>query len=183
MPRGRDYGRICFKLLHLRQPVVAAINGWCAAGGVGIALACDILMCSDDAQFYMPQLAYGYPSMPGIGALFMMYTSIAWTKDMILRRRKIDAATAERIGLVSQIVPRDDLEEEAWKAAVELARSARRYHDDAAGDDEQALAERHRHRGRDAGRTPHRHRGAQPSPTGRNARPTGRRSNARPPRA
>ena len=119
--RGRDYGRICFKLLHLRQPVVAAINGWCAAGGVGIALSCDILMCSDDAQFYIPQLAYGYPSMPGVGALFMMYTSMAWTKDMILRRRKIDAATAERIGLVSQIVPRDDLEAEAWKAALELA--------------------------------------------------------------
>ena len=51
----------------------------------------------------------------------MMYTSMAWTKDMILRRRKIDAATAERIGLVSQIVPRDELEAEAWKAAVELA--------------------------------------------------------------
>ena len=118
---GRQYGRICFKLLHLRQPVVAAINGWCSAGGVGVALACDILMASDDAQFYMPQIAYGYPSMPGVGALFTMYTSIAWTKDMILRRRKIDAATAERIGLVSQVVPREQLMDEAWKAASELA--------------------------------------------------------------
>ena len=101
--------------------MVAAINGWCAAGGLGFALCCDIQMCSDDAQFYTPQLAYGYPSMPGIGAMFMMYTSMAWTKDMILRRRKEDAATAERIGLVSQIVPKDELKAEAWKAAVDLA--------------------------------------------------------------
>jgi enoyl-CoA hydratase/carnithine racemase len=119
--QGRAYGRIIFKLLHLRQPVVAAINGWCVAGGVGIALACDILIASDDAQFYMPQIMYGYPSMPGVGALFAMYTSMAWTKDLILRRRKIDAATAERIGLITQVTPRAELLDEAWKAGRELA--------------------------------------------------------------
>ena len=109
------------KIMHMNQPVVAAINGWCVGGGVGIALACDILIAADDAIFYMPQIVYNYPSMPGVGALFSLYTSMAWTKDMILCRRKVDAVTAERIGLVSRVVPREKLMEEAWDAASKIA--------------------------------------------------------------
>ena len=109
------------KIMHMNQPVVAAINGWCVAGGVGIALACDILIAADDTVFYMPQIVYNYPSMPGPGALFALYTSMAWTKDMILCRKKVDAVTAERIGIVSRVVPREKLMEEAWDAASKIA--------------------------------------------------------------
>ena len=119
--RGRSAFEISLKLRHLNQPVVAAINGWCAAGGVGVALACDILIAADDAIFYTPQIVYNYPSMPGGGALLSIYTSMAWTKDMILCRKKVDAVTAERIGIVSRVVPREKLMEEAWDAASKIA--------------------------------------------------------------
>ena len=118
---GRAHFDIVKKIMHINQPVVAAINGWCAAGGVGFALACDILIAADDMVIYMPQIVYDYPSMPGTGALFSLYTSMAWTKDMILCRRKVDAVTAERIGLVSRVVPREKLMEEAWDAASKIA--------------------------------------------------------------
>ena len=114
-------GGMSEKIMHMNQPVVAAINGWCVAGGVGVALACDILIAADDAVFYMPQIVYNYPSMPGVGALFALHTSMAWTKDMILCRRKVDAVTAERIGIVSRVVPREKLMEEAWDAASKIA--------------------------------------------------------------
>ena len=118
---GRKYLEICEALLHLRQPIVAAINGWCAAGGLGFALCCDILIASDDAQFYNPQIAYGYPSLPGIGALLYRFTSMANTKDMILARRKVDASTAERMGIVSRVVPKAHLMNEAWDVAAKIA--------------------------------------------------------------
>ena len=51
--------RRCFQL---RQPLVAAINGWCAAGGFGFALCCDILIAGEEARFYNPQIKFGYPS-------------------------------------------------------------------------------------------------------------------------
>ena len=114
-------GGMSEKIMHMNQPVVAAINGWCVAGGVGVALACDILIAADDMVIYMPQIVYNYPSMPGVGALFALHTSMAWTKDMILCRRKVDAVTAERIGIVSRVVPREKLMEEAWDAASKIA--------------------------------------------------------------
>jgi N-methylhydantoinase A len=119
--RGRKYEQICERLLHFRQPIVAAINGWCAGGGIGFALCSDILIASEDAQFYNPQIAFGYPSLPGIGAMMLWYTSVAWTKELILARRKIDAATAERIGLVTRVVPPDRLMDEAWDVAKTMA--------------------------------------------------------------
>ena len=119
--RANSYTEICLKIMHINQPVVAAINGWCAAGGVGVALACDVLIAADDMVIYMPQIVYNYPSMPGVGALFSLHTSMAWTKDMILCRRKVDAVTAERIGIVSRVVPREKLMEEAWDAASKIA--------------------------------------------------------------
>ena len=113
--RGKRFGDICNALLHSRKPVVCAINGWCAAGGLGFALCCDIIIASEDANFYNPQLAFGYPSLPGIGALLYQFVSVAWAKDMILGARQVDAQTAERIGLVSRVVPKDRLLAEAWR--------------------------------------------------------------------
>ena len=119
--RGKRFGDVCNALLHSRKPVVCAINGWCAAGGLGFALCCDIIIASEDANFYNPQLAFGYPSLPGIGALLYQFVSVAWAKDMILGARQVDAQTAERIGLVSRVVPKDRLLAEAWETAEKLA--------------------------------------------------------------
>lgn len=117
---GRVYTEVCETLLRLRQPVVAAVNGWCAGGALGVVLSCDILIAAEDAKFYLPQIAYGYPSMPATGVLVYRFCSVAWAKDIIMARRKIDATTAERIGLVSRVVPRDRLMDEAWTVAKEL---------------------------------------------------------------
>ncbi len=119
--RGKKFEDVCEALLHARKPVVCAINGWCAAGGLGFALCCDIIIASEDAKFYNPQLAFGYPSLPGIGALLYQYISVAWAKDMILGARQVDARTAERIGLVSRVVSNNDLLSEAWSAAEKMA--------------------------------------------------------------
>ena len=119
--RGKKFADVCDALLHSRKPVVAAVNGWCAAGGLGFALCCDIIIASEDANFYNPQLAFGYPSLPGIGALLYQFVSVAWAKDMILGARRVDAQTAERIGLVSRVVPSSQLLAEAWETAEKLA--------------------------------------------------------------
>lgn len=118
---GRKYSDICEALLQLRQPLVAAINGWCAAGGFGFALCCDILIAGEDARFYNPQIKFGYPSLPGVGALLNLYTSPAVTKDIILGRRNVDAQDALRMGIVSRVVPNDRLLEEAWSVAAKMA--------------------------------------------------------------
>ena len=118
---GRIYTDICEMLLRLRQPVVAAINGWCAGGGIGLALSCDILIAADDMRIYVPQIAYGYPSLPATGVLLYRFCSAAWAKDIIMGRRKVDAATALQIGLVTRVVPQDQLMHEARQAAEGLA--------------------------------------------------------------
>jgi len=118
---GRKYSDICEALLQLRQPVVVAINGWCAAGGFGWALCCDILIAAEDAKFYNPQIKLGYPSMPGVGALLNLYTSPAVTKDIILGRRLLNAQEALDLGIVSRVVPNDQLLNEAQSVAAKMA--------------------------------------------------------------
>ena len=118
---GRIHSEVCETLFRLRQPVVAAINGWCAGGALGMALCSDILIASEDAKFYVPQIAYGYPSMPTMGALLYKFVSVAWAKDIIIGRAKVDAKTAKEIGLVSRIVPSDKLMDEAWRTAQDIA--------------------------------------------------------------
>ena len=86
-----------------------------------MALCSDILIASEDAKFYVPQIAYGYPSMPTMGALLYKFVSVAWAKDIIIGRAKVDAKTAKEIGLVSRIVPSDQLMDEAWRTAEDIA--------------------------------------------------------------
>jgi enoyl-CoA hydratase/carnithine racemase len=105
------------KIINLNKPVIAAINGYCLAGGMEIALACDIRIASEDAAFGLPEITLGI--IPGGGGTQLLPCLIgdSRAREMILTGERIDAPTAERYGLVNKVVPREGL----IKAARDLA--------------------------------------------------------------
>jgi E-phenylitaconyl-CoA hydratase len=105
------------KRMPIYKPIIAAINGFCLAGGMELALTCDIRICSPDARFGLPEVRWAI--MPGAGGTQRMPRAIpqAWANYMILTAEQIDADTAMRIGLVSHVVPKDELMDRAWQIA------------------------------------------------------------------
>ena len=90
--------------LNVTKPVIAAINGYCLAGGQELALACDIRIASTNAQFGAPEVRWSI--LHGYGALRLPRTvSLAVAMDMLLTGERIDAARAYEVGLVSRVVP------------------------------------------------------------------------------
>jgi E-phenylitaconyl-CoA hydratase len=106
------------KRFSLNKPLIAAINGFCLAGGLELALACDIRICVPEARFALAEVKWAL--IPGAGGTQRLPRAIpqAWANYMILTGEQIDAETALRLGLVSHIYPRDELLERA----VEIAR-------------------------------------------------------------
>jgi len=109
-------------LEDLPQPVIAAVNGYALGGGCEIALACDLRIASENAQFGQPEIRLGI--MPGLGGSIRLPRLVGKTKamQMILTGEPIDAREAYRIGLVNEVVPFDKLEE-AVENMVEKLRS------------------------------------------------------------
>jgi enoyl-CoA hydratase/carnithine racemase len=105
------------KRLDIYKPIIAAINGFCLAGGLELALTCDIRICTPEARFGFPEVRWAI--MPGAGGTQRLPRAIpqAWAHYMILTGEQIDAETASRIGLVSHIVPREDLLDRAHQIA------------------------------------------------------------------
>jgi len=106
------------KRLAIYKPIIAAINGFCLAGGLELALACDIRICASEARFGFPEVRWAI--MPGAGGTQRLPRAIpqAWANYMILTGEQIDAETASRIGLVSHVVPRDELMDRAHQMAA-----------------------------------------------------------------
>lgn len=104
-------------LAGVRKPVVAAIHGYCLGGGLKIALACDIRIASQDAQFALPELGLGI--IPGAGGTQRLSRAVgvATALRLTLTGERIDAAEAMRVGLVSEVVPADRLAERAMELA------------------------------------------------------------------
>lgn len=105
------------KRMPIFKPIIAAINGYCLAGGMELALTCDIRICSPDARFGLPEVRWAI--MPGAGGTQRMPRAIpqAWANYLILTAEQIDAETAKEIGLVSHIVPKEELMERAMQIA------------------------------------------------------------------
>lgn len=105
------------KGMPIYKPVIAAINGFCLAGGMELALACDIRICTPDARFGLPEVRWAI--IPGAGGTQRMPRAIpqAWANYLILTGEQIDAPTALQAGLVSHIVPREEIMERAMKIA------------------------------------------------------------------
>lgn len=95
--------------LDLPKPIIAAVNGHCLAGGLEMALACDIRICSPNATFGLAEVKWGI--IPGAGGTQRLPRAVplGWALEMILTGDPIDAAEALRIGLVNRVVPIDRL--------------------------------------------------------------------------
>ncbi len=108
---------VTMKLWALSKPTIAAVHGWCLAGGMEVAMACDLLICTDDARFGEPEVRFG----SGPVTLLMPYVlGERRTRELLLTGDTIDAATALAWGLANRVVPADQLEAEVqeWVARI-----------------------------------------------------------------
>ena len=104
-----------------RKPLVAAVAGFALGGGCELAMMCDVIIAADSAKFGQPEIKLGV--MPGAGGTQRLTRFIGKAKamDLCLTGRMMDAAEAERSGLVSRVVPAADLLAEALKVAEVIA--------------------------------------------------------------
>jgi enoyl-CoA hydratase len=108
-----------------RKPTIAAVSGYALGGGCELAMMCDFIIAADTAKFGQPEITLG--TIPGIGGTQRLTRAIGKSKamDLCLTGRMMDAAEAERSGLVSRVVAADKLMEEAMAAAEKIAGMSR----------------------------------------------------------
>jgi len=109
------------RIAAIRKPIVGAVAGYALGGGCELAMLCDFIIAADTAKFGQPEINLGV--MPGIGGTQRLTRFVGKSKamEMCLTGRNMDAAEAERSGLVSRVVPAADLMSEAMKAAQSIA--------------------------------------------------------------
>ncbi len=122
--RFRNTHRLVRMIIESSKPVVAAVDGWAAGAGVGLALCCDTVVAAEDAHFMTPF------SRIGLVADFALWHTLprrigeGRARQMLLTAEPIDAATAERWGLVDHVVPAGKTLEKALERAAKLAEAA-----------------------------------------------------------
>ncbi|MGF1605591.1 MAG: enoyl-CoA hydratase [Rhodothalassiaceae bacterium] len=110
---------------RVRKPLVAAVSGYALGGGCELAMMCDLIICAENAKFGQPEIKLGV--IPGSGGTQRLTRFIGKAKamDLVLTGRNMDAAEAERCGLVSRVVPTDELLDTALKVADGIAHLSR----------------------------------------------------------
>ncbi|TKA97682.1 enoyl-CoA hydratase [Cereibacter changlensis] len=118
---GDFFTRDSEAIMRTRKPVIAAVAGYALGGGCELAMMCDFIICADNAKFGQPEINLGV--VAGLGGTQRLTRFVGKSKamEMHLTGRFMDAAEAERSGLVSRVVPVKTLMEEAMKAAARIA--------------------------------------------------------------
>src|SRR3954451_20209239 len=107
----------------IEAPIIVAIQGWAIGGSFQRALLCDIRIAADDARFMLPEVGYGViPDTGGVGVLYQM-VGPGLVSDMVLTGRRVSADEALHHGIVSRVVPRDELDSVAREMADKIAGS------------------------------------------------------------
>jgi enoyl-CoA hydratase len=109
---------------NLPQPIVAAVQGYCLGFGFELALMADIRVCSDDAVFALPEATVGVGVDAGGDLRLARDAGAGWAKLLALTGRRIDAATAQQLGIVQQVTSREALQETAYVIAREIRDNA-----------------------------------------------------------
>jgi len=119
--KGEYITRNWERMKSVRKPVIAAVAGYALGGGCELAMMCDILIAADNAKFGQPEIKLGI--LPGAGGTQRLPRAVGKAKamDLVLTGRMMDAAEAERAGLVSRVVVADKLLEEALACAAQIA--------------------------------------------------------------
>ena len=120
-----DYFAGMDAIARVRKPVIAAVAGYCLGGGCELAMACDFIIAADSAKFGQPEVNLAV--VPGGGGTQRLTRLVGRAKamDLCLTGRMMDAAEAERAGLVARVVPAADLMAEARAAAAAIAAKSR----------------------------------------------------------
>ena len=125
---GRAFGefgnRVFLRIESLAKPVIAAVNGFALGGGCELCMACDIRIASDKAKFGQPETGLGIT--PGFGGTQRLprIVGLSKAKELIFTAQNIDAQEALRIGLVSRVVPGEELMDTALDLADKIAKNA-----------------------------------------------------------
>ena len=118
---ARDFIAAWDRVSRFRKPLIAAVAGYALGGGCEVAMMCDVIIAADTAKFGQPEINLGV--MPGAGGTQRLARFVGKAKamDLILTGRMMDAAEAERCGLVSRVVSAEKLLDEAMQAAERMA--------------------------------------------------------------
>ncbi len=123
--RQEKLGVMALALRGLPQPVIAAVNGAAAGGGLALALGCDIRICVPAAKFNVAFVRLGLSGCDvGVSHLLPRIVGLGAASELMLTGRPIDAEEALRIGLVNRVVPEDALLDQAFELAGEIARNS-----------------------------------------------------------
>ncbi len=118
---GDIFGPEAEAIQRIRKPIIAAVAGFALGGGCELAMMCDFILAADTAKFGQPEINLGI--IAGMGGTQRLTRAVGKAKamEMNLTGRMMDAAEAERAGLVSRIIPATDLIDEALKTAAKIA--------------------------------------------------------------
>lgn len=109
------------KIESVKTPVIAAVDGYALGGGCELAMACDMIVATQEAKFGQPEIKLG--TIPGLGGSQRLTRTVGKSKamDLVLSGRNMDAQEAERSGLVARVVARNELHSEVTKLAETIA--------------------------------------------------------------